>query len=490
MEVSVSKISGAVSDKAWSYVHLFIPETEEEKKNRGELVVALAVSGLGGVAAVSYGRGVLGRLKEEYYSEKGENAFEGLRLAVGGAGESGSEGPGRRDGEEGDGVGLEVAAGAFLEREGSAVVYLAGLGGGGAWVKRGGEAGRVLEVVSGRVAMASGKLGSGDLVVLGSKGFFRVADGVLRAALMTGEAEAAGEMLAPLVEGEGVAGAVVGVVLGSKIVAERVAVGEDETGEDMGIPAKGARVKLRELVERLTKRRGAIGPVYVGEGGKREKRGGLWLKAVAGVILAMLVASLVLGGKERVRREEERRFGGRVREMSLKFVEGQSLVELNPARARELLSEAKTEAETLAEEGYKGEELDGVMSKVGDVLGTVSGEVKIQPSVYMDLSLIREDMKGSRISVSLGKMAVLDQAGRRLVLIDTKTKSTKVAAGGEMVSGAKFAANYGGRGFVLTDKGVIEAGSDSSEKQGTESSRLVALRDENWGEMGELTKIK
>ncbi len=478
------KISGVVGETTWSYVHLFSPDEEEKRRARGELAVVLSVKGMTGVAAVAMGREVLARVNEIYYGELKETVFAAFGRCLKKAQEEFS---GKGDEE---GVSVEIVAGAIWEQGDGEIgkrtaLYLGGVGGGEAWVRRKTGVGRVLEVSRTEEAkVVSGWLEDGEMVIMGTPEFFGLAQGVLRAALETQDEKEAAEMLTPLIEGkEGAAGVVVRIKTDQLPGRMEVQESDDTSGRfgatDKQRTGRWERVKEKWIGLMTRRRREAV---FVG-GERRVNAKARITKLVGIVLLVMLITSLLLGGKERKRRESEAKYGGRVNEAVSKFKEGQDLAELNPVRARQLLTEAKNISLEVGSAGYRDKRLDEINDKIGDVLGAVTGENRVIPETFLDLGLVREGMKANGMAFSLDKLALLDLTEGRLVEITASGKAAQVLAGGEMLSGSKWVAEYASRGFVLGDKGIIEA---KSKEKGTdrEQAKVVIEKDSEWGEIG------
>lgn len=207
--LQTAKIVGAPADGCWSQIHTFSPEDNEKKEKRGELFAVLVISGVGeGIEAVAVGREILVRFHEEYYGNLQGSAFERLGFAV------------KKVCEENEG--LELVAASLVGK----VLCLSVCGQGKVLLKRGEKLGIILKSYSEnqKVWSINGFLQDGDLILLGSEGFFKVvAEGVIRAAFGSGSPVEAVEAIAPIVLGrDDVAGAagVFGLIKSQELSSE------------------------------------------------------------------------------------------------------------------------------------------------------------------------------------------------------------------------------------------------------------------------------
>lgn len=180
-----AKIVGNPYGHCWSQIHTFSSEDPDKKQKRGDLIAALIIKGAPeGIAAVSLGREILGRLHEEYYGNIEGSAFSRLSESV------------QKVCLEHEGT--EIIAGVLLGE----VLYLVVKGEGKVLLKRGDNIGILLSGDD-MLKTASGYIKSGDVIVLGSGHFFRiVGSGVIKSALETSSPSEAEENLAPMILGK------------------------------------------------------------------------------------------------------------------------------------------------------------------------------------------------------------------------------------------------------------------------------------------------
>jgi hypothetical protein len=473
VEIRISKISGTGLAKAWSYVHAFSQDDETE------LVVAVCLKGLSGVAALENGRKVISTFEEIYKEKVGEGYLVALRAAIAGAKDVFSQIP-----EPTSELGLEIASGVFVQSPQGIILYGGGIAGGQLWVRKDGQMGKILQISSNEVNVVSGRLKNGELVLLGTSGFFEVAEGRIRAALMTGGSDEVAEALAPIIEGNPLAAGAAVQILAQESVKEQVLEGaREETKADLpvvGVP----QVKNKNNGTLFggwslpVSRKVAAPQVFVGGKDVRAEKSRKAIKIIAVFLLVVLSGSVFWGRRQRVKQETEAKYGNRVDAVVAKFNEGQNLIDINPSRARELLNEAKMEGEAVLAEGYSDPQLKEAVNKAGAVLGAASGEVNVEPGLFLDLGLLREGVAPTRMSFSIDRFHVLDPGSLRIIEV-TMQKAASVIGGGAAMEGASLVGGYGERSFVLAKSGIAE---NSENNEG----KVVVETDSEWGEINSM----
>lgn len=95
---------------------------------------------------------------------------------------------------------------------------------------------------------------------------------------------------------------------------------------------------------------------------------------------------------------------------------------------------------------------------------------------WLDLGLIKADLSAKRLSLSAGKVLVLDESKQVLVSVDIKTKAHEILAGEEKIGEAKIASLNGDAAWVYSeDKGILRF----------EGGKVVVVSktDKEWGEV-------
>ncbi|MDD3532291.1 MAG: hypothetical protein PHR64_03190 [Candidatus Shapirobacteria bacterium] len=169
----VAKILGTSSDTAWSQSYFFTPENKELLEKRGSLLACFSLSAVGQEGINSeFGQDLIDRLQREYYDQTVDLPMQRLVSSLEAIRDEVVES--QLD------FTVEIVAGVFW----NGLWYFAVLGEGKVLVKRGPTISAVLvgeskeEVVS-----SSGKAERGDLIVLGTTGFYILRDDLIQQAL-------------------------------------------------------------------------------------------------------------------------------------------------------------------------------------------------------------------------------------------------------------------------------------------------------------------
>jgi len=477
-----AKIVGTATEKAWSQVHTFSPADEEKQRLRGELLAVLSLSGLGeGVEAVAAGREIIARLHEEYYGHLEEKALVQLKQAVK---KVCSEGAAE--------AGVEIGAVAIVGN----VLYAALAGEGQLVLQRDSQIGVVLQgpgQTDGSeeklVATASGYLHHGDLFLLGTGEFFKtVAAGVLKAALAADSPEEVTEALAPAIHGRTESGTVAAVVCRVEEESEKESVGLTPLKEEVKPIQKKEKKwlrleeKIKEVWQAFQNRLGEKA-IYLRQGiSHREERSPRAKKTtltVASILVVLFVISVFLGGWQRRRLGLERKTATLFQEARQKKEEGEALLELNPARARELLLEAQSLSQQIEAEGLKTAEFEKFKAALDQALNQILKEHQVELKLFFDLELIKQAAKGDDWAVSGGKLIVLDREKPSVYEVGITDKKSAILAGGKSLAQATQIAAYLPYLFVLTDQGIVRV--DKLIKK----ENLAIKVDEAWGEIAD-----
>src|SRR5512146_2371928 len=180
-----AKLTGTPGKSGWAQVHEFTPEDPEKNLARGHLYAIVSTTRMesaGSLDTVALGRELVARLHEEYFGDLTAKPFNALTSAV------------QKVTEEfkaswGD---VEIVASAIVE----GIVYSVAGSGGKVLICRGGAVGTILESHD-EVVSSSGFPQKGDMLLMATKVFFEnISQGVVKAALTSGDPGAAVEMLA------------------------------------------------------------------------------------------------------------------------------------------------------------------------------------------------------------------------------------------------------------------------------------------------------
>lgn len=478
---AVVKLVGSPSPSSWAQVYNFVPGDEEKREKRGELVAVLAARFATGLP-IEGGREILARLHEEYFGVTAGGAFAALSDAVGKVAQE-FEG-----GERALCQDLEILACSILD----GYVYFCIRGAGKVLLFRDGRLVTIARGEGEEALAISGEAHTGDVFLLGTKEFFEVVNaGVLRQSFGEGAApQEIAEALSP------VAHANPSATLGAAIFQiEAVA---PQMGEETLVPAPklepssvleerqspqgdsrsfvGKRIGgLRDIFIRLVARLPEKG-IYIKSKSKSSRRMAV---SVGIILLALLVASIIFGLRQRGAREYKSSFEGELKQAQAAYSDSHLQKDVDPTRSRELFLEARGIVEGLQSRGIKDRDLADLAAKLEGDTARILGRVEAKTSTLIDLSLIRSGIGASEISLDEETLVVLDTSGGRIISVSASGKSTTVIGGTEKLKSPYAISIYSGRYFSIGEDGVVEV-----DKKG--SANIVVKSDSEWGEIAKI----
>ena len=451
--VSSAKLTGSPGTSGWVQVHEFAPSEPEKLSLRGHLFAVVATGRHEeGVDAVSAGRELLSRLHEEYFGSGEGSAFAILAAAV----KKVSEEFRSTWGE------VEIAAVSLV----GGVVYSVVGGGAQVAIFRNGILAKILESSREEVISASGYPKEGDVLILGTKFFFEVfSSGVIKAAIEGKEPGSAVESLAPTVHARDDTGNLGAAILSFK--EEGVAQGEVTSPPKISSALGKAVASVKGyLAKVLPERKIYVKGVEKDEEEVPQKR--KLLSSVGIVLLVLLLVSIGFGIRAKAIKEGRARYESRLTQAQHEFDEALTLTSLNPDRARELFVSSRALSNALKAEGVKDKQLEELIVKLDENQGAVLGEYRVEPQLFVDLSILSDNLKGDGLAASSEMVFVLDKGGRKVVGITFGTKKSEIVAGPDQISAAKDLAVYEDRAFVLETDGIYEVGETKTKVVGNE----------------------
>ncbi len=466
----VGKILGQTSPEWWVQVHDFIPEDPDQIQNRGRLIAAIALrlEGKEQIELVAAGREIIARIHELYYGDVTAPPLDQLKQAIANIEEEFTR----------QGAVINIAAVCLVGES----IHVAAIQG-GAWVKVGNKEGWIInpESTQGLTAL-SGKLLPDQIVIVGSHGFWKEMPlGIIKAAIENEEGEAMLETLGTVVHGNDRMKGGVGVIIknspGPRVATPEVVEPVETVEEILPPPSKAAKISLRQKLQTLqaklpTMRR----PVYVVSGDKTKSRRNL---TYVGIGFLVVVAVLMGGWQYRKRHVAEISSASNVaiQDTLDKFREAQALIDLNPVRSRELLTQVQQELPNL--KSAKSKKVDPRIAEIEQglpaVLGAATGTRTPQVQEVLNLSLVREGMTGQWMRYLDGQLWILDTSGNRLVMVDPSKKKGEVVAGLESLGTPRTLAVYPGKVEVLSDKGIVECSTSKTK------CSVKVEADSDWG---------
>ena len=211
---------------------------------------------------------------------------------------------------------------------------------------------------------------------------------------------------------------------------------------------------------------------------RKQSRNRKMLFGLAIILLIGLSSSIGWGVKQRRQVEWQTQFGNLIEDFKYKVQEGKNIAELNPNRARDLISQAGNLVDVLKERGLSTDQLTSLQNELGVVLGLASGKKQADVRVWLNLALVRADMLANDMQIYEQDLVILDQEADRAVRIGLNDKSAKVLAGQTQLGQTQEIAIYADKVFVLSDLGITEITNDTQ--------KLIINSDPEWGRVFDL----
>ncbi len=204
------------------------------------------------------------------------------------------------------------------------------------------------------------------------------------------------------------------------------------------------------------------------------------------IILGLLLLVVSSGGiyayfnKQNIQRGSE--IKNLLTQAKEKHSEAQNLKDLDPKAAKRNLEESLNLLNKAIEIEPNNTESRDLKKQIEETAPGILKQVHINDwPVFLSLDLIKKDFSAKRMSLSLGKVLLLDETKKTLVLLDLKNKTPQILAGEDKLGDAKFAALNGDFAFVYSgDKGVIKLDSKNQK------INVVAKKDDEWGKIQDI----
>lgn len=325
---------------------------------------------------------------------------------------------------------LELTIGVVVGRD----IYIMGLGGGRAVLKRDDKLGVVYKGRTGEVRYIKGRIEVNDRLMLGTEGLVGEMEyDLIRQVLDYDSPEEAVEELAPLIRSQPDNHNVAGAVLHYR--AEDQIEGKSEVLDETDSSSTPEVFLKQKKPRKVT--------VSVGL-----------------IILILLLASVVLGWRQRQAIYWQESFEELSGQVIQAIESSERLQENNPVASRQALAQAsqlleENKSKFLNQPKYteKIEDLErSFHEKSQEILGLRPVE---ETPIWYELGLVRANMFGTRMSLSGDNLVVLDGQTAVLGVIKVTSKQSELA-GGALLRGGIDLGVSGNRAVVLTESGVME----------------------------------
>lgn len=189
----------------------------------------------------------------------------------------------------------------------------------------------------------------------------------------------------------------------------------------------------------------------------------------------------------RINRDTARKkqFVQTIERVTQQYQESVVLTDLNPTRARELLSSARSDVGSVLgafdEKSREYRELLEWQEKIRrqDAAAYHVYELSDVP-VFFDITLIKSSGSGTRMAAYGKKKVILDTTHQTIYLLSTDTKQATILAGPDSVKDAKSLAIHGNTVYVIHADGIAAINSTNKKTE------IVVPHDNEWGSIAGL----
>lgn len=205
------------------------------------------------------------------------------------------------------------------------------------------------------------------------------------------------------------------------------------------------------------------------------------------LILAIILLLIITGGagykyKAGKDRQKDLQFTNILQQARDNLNAAKGLSSLNPAEAKAKLDSARDEADKAYALKPKNQDALNLKKEIE----SESPSILLQSSVsdfpeFLDMDLVKKNFRATKMSLSNGKLLLLDQDIKTLAVVDINKKSNEILAGSQQLGDAVFASLNGGSAFVYSkDKGILKIDIQNSKIS------QVTKQDSEWGVVKDL----
>ena len=364
------------------------------------------------------------------------------------------------------------------------VVYLVIRGQGAVYVKRGAELASLMH----EDGAISGEVKDGDTFLLASQGFSTVLSreeltGLFDHLTPADVAEKLTLLLHEKTGGEGSVALVYGISEFAENSLEKEPAEEDElvaeeepAEEQIGTDGRvksshGFVAGVRRRIKKIPSFHALISDIRV-----HPRK----LTVVLAVVLVCLfVISVLLGVVKQTTAKKNEQVISALSDSEHAMEEGVALLELNPVKGRERLTEAKALLEpfvqTVSPRTVEGIHVSTLYRQITDNLTHAMQIVEAPLTLYYDVSLLKKGAVASSMTRDGDMLAITDQVTNTVYQMDIGSKNAQIAGGGEALKNLLVAGIHGDTVYVLAEAGI------SALRLGDNKVTQVIKKDDVWG---------
>jgi len=437
----VAKILGTSSDTGWSQSYFFTPENKDLLEKRGSLLACFSLSATGQESInPEFGQDLIDRLQREYYDQTTGWPMQKLVASLEAIRDEVLES--QLD------FTVEIVAGVFW----NGLWYFAILGEGKVLVKRGPTISVVLVGESEKeVVSSSGKAEKGDLIVLGTTGFYVLRDDLIQQALgeedLKKVASRLSEGLSSAPDNGNAAGLVIELMVDKKASAAVLATPEkpDQQKKKFSWPL----------------------PSF---GNRR------WLLPVVALVLMLTVGGYFFFRQQSLNRQNLAQ--ETIDQVENKYQEAQSLAPLDKDQAVRIVTEAQEILAKTSFDRVSQEEADRLKQGLDQLLISLT-QAPPEPTdslaEFSSLAKIDSELVLADLASAGKTIYLLDNNSGKVYSLDWEDKKSSVVLGEEKIKKATKLFSQAGKIILLADDGFYEITNNKLNK--------IIEVDDSWGQI-------
>lgn len=356
------------------------------------------------------------------------------------------------------------------------ILYIANLGAGEVLLQRKGKAGKILSAGG----ISSGKVMQGDTLLFISKTFANCIDKEkIRLFTQTENlAETGEEAYSILVNNPHTEGAAALLVkLGNQEIPKEP---ESSTAP---ISKKDYKNIIAQKWEKLFSKFTQIqARLWKDDEDAKPKK---TLLTIAVILILLLITSIFLNINHSQSTNKKTHFKETLDLVSHQYDEAVSLIDLNPTRARSLLSDGKLSLSAILKEfPQKSTEYKQINDWLGKIAEKEVAAYKIfkftAVPLFFDINLIKNGGMGAKMAIHKNLAVILDSKNKAVYSLSLDTKQAEIIAGSEAVKDAQTVAVHGKSAYFINSDGIIQINVSSK------STQSLIKPDKEWGEITQL----
>lgn len=204
------------------------------------------------------------------------------------------------------------------------------------------------------------------------------------------------------------------------------------------------------------------------------------LLTIAIILILLLTSSIFFNINHTLNSKKTEELNKVMELVTQQYDEAVSLIDLNSARSRELLSANKLSLSPFLNQFPKSSsEHKKVQEWLNKITSQETAAYKIfkltAVPVFFDLNLIKENGTGVKIAGFNETTAILDSQNKTVYSLQTDSKKAEVIAGSDIVKDAESLTVHGTNTYLLNSDGIVSI--DIKSK----TSKIAVKKDDRWG---------